>query len=79
MYELIQTVIVYINLITTGCEAHISRKASQGGGDLWKQSVYCWYSKLLNIFLSPFVCVGLCISFTFSTFLPLVGNFTFSR
>ena len=29
-----QTAIVYINLVVTGSEAHNSRKASQGGGNL---------------------------------------------
>ena len=36
MNEWVQTAIVYIDLIVTGSEAHISRKASQGGGNLWR-------------------------------------------
>ena len=32
--------IVYSDLIVTGSEAHISRKASQGGGNLWIVAVY---------------------------------------
>ena len=35
MNERVRTTIVYINLIVTGSEAHISLKASQGGGNLW--------------------------------------------
>ena len=35
MNERVRTAIVYINLVVNGSEAHISRKASQGGGDLW--------------------------------------------
>ena len=35
MNEWIQTAIVVIDLVVTGHEAHNSRKASQGGGNLW--------------------------------------------
>ena len=33
MNERVRTAIVYVDLIVTECEAHISPKASQGGGN----------------------------------------------
>ena len=35
MNEGIQTAIVYIDLVVTRSDAHDSRRASQGGGNLW--------------------------------------------
>ena len=42
MNEWTQTAIVYINLVVTGSEAHNSRKASRGGGNLWIERRFNW-------------------------------------
>ena len=40
MNEWVRTAIVHVDLIVTGSKAHISRKASRGGGNLWIALLY---------------------------------------